>query len=261
MEAMLQRWGSHSAVIGFQPINEPTEFTPLDYLKDYYRRVRKLVKRYAPQAYFVFHESFRFSWDTWKDLFAPGDWNKVAVDHNGYTAWANKPYESVQEACDFIYDDLQDAAKFREAGCEVWWGEWSLATDNCALWLDGFNDVNPDYPKRNCKSVDCPISYMPADQFDTSFNRESTKPLGPWGDSDQTLCGITGGKCWTDAEQFSNEDVGKFAKCILEVFDNNTDAHFMWTARTEFEDKWSYVKSWDNMWINTTEVVNKTGSN
>lgn len=43
MEAMLARWGAHSAVIGFEPINEPGGSTPLDYLKDYYRRVRKLV--------------------------------------------------------------------------------------------------------------------------------------------------------------------------------------------------------------------------
>jgi hypothetical protein len=27
---------------------------------------------------------------------------------------------------------------------EVWIGEWSLATDVCAMWLGGFNDGNTD---------------------------------------------------------------------------------------------------------------------
>jgi len=26
-------------------------------------------------------------------------------------------------------------------------GEWSLATDNCAMWLNGFNDNLPGFPK------------------------------------------------------------------------------------------------------------------
>ena len=25
---------------------------------------------------------------------------------------------------------------------EVWFGEWSLATDVCAMWLGAFNDAN-----------------------------------------------------------------------------------------------------------------------
>jgi len=142
MEAMLARWGAHSAVIGFEPINEPGGSTPLDYLKDYYRRVRKLVERYAPQAYFVFHDSFRFSWDTWKDLFPANDWKMVAVDHHGYLAWGN--YDSIDEACDDFTNGAKEGKNFRDAGCEVWWGEWALATDNCAHWLGGFNDANPN---------------------------------------------------------------------------------------------------------------------
>ena len=28
---------------------------------------------------------------------------------------------------------------------DVWVGEWSLATDVCAMWLGGFNDSNTEY--------------------------------------------------------------------------------------------------------------------
>jgi len=30
-------------------------------------------------------------------------------------------------------------------------GEWSLATDNCAMWLNGFNDNLPGFPRMPCK--------------------------------------------------------------------------------------------------------------
>ncbi|KAL3895211.1 MAG: hypothetical protein SGPRY_013574, partial [Prymnesium sp.] len=39
-------------------------------------------------------------------------------------------------------------------------GEWSLATDNCAMWLNGFNDNLPGYPKVSCGMVQCPPPYM-----------------------------------------------------------------------------------------------------
>ena len=43
-------------------------------------------------------------------------------------------------------------------------GEWSLATDNCAMWLNGFNDNVPGYPKVKCERVKCPDPYMGSEQ-------------------------------------------------------------------------------------------------
>jgi aryl-phospho-beta-D-glucosidase BglC (GH1 family) len=56
-EDILKKWGSHSAFYAFEPINEP-RWVPRGVLEFMYRRVRRLVKKYAPQAYFVFHDSF-----------------------------------------------------------------------------------------------------------------------------------------------------------------------------------------------------------
>jgi hypothetical protein len=83
---MLQRWGSHPALIGFEPVNEPKN-TNLVVLKDFYRQVRKLVQRYAPQAYFVFHDGFHEDWNIWQDLFEKDDQEKVAIDTHGYYAF------------------------------------------------------------------------------------------------------------------------------------------------------------------------------
>ena len=55
---MLQRWGSHPAFVGFTPVNEPWWNSDLAVLKQFYRDVRRLVQQYAPNAYFVFHDSF-----------------------------------------------------------------------------------------------------------------------------------------------------------------------------------------------------------
>lgn len=45
---LLIHFGAHSALGGFQPVNEPWWNTPLPQLKDFYREVRKMVKIYAP---------------------------------------------------------------------------------------------------------------------------------------------------------------------------------------------------------------------
>ena len=62
---------------------------------------------------------------------------------------------------------------------EVWVGEWSLATDVCALWLGGFNDANTD-ASRECQRVECPTTYMPV--HGTDFDRTNPN-LGPYGSS------------------------------------------------------------------------------
>lgn len=37
----------------------------------------------------------------------------------------------------------------------MWAGEWSLGTDVCAFWLNGFNDFRDEYA-HECAWVDCP---------------------------------------------------------------------------------------------------------
>ena len=51
-----------------------------------------------------------------------------------------------------------------EAFGPVVMGEWALGTDNCVMWLGGFNDNLPGFPKLPCKYVDCPDPYMGFDQ-------------------------------------------------------------------------------------------------
>jgi glucan 1,3-beta-glucosidase len=98
-EKLLQRWGSHSAFGAFEPVNEPWWNTDMDLLKEFYRAVRKLTQRYAPQAYFVFHDSFRYDANQWNDLFRDNDIDKVAIDHHYYQAFNRPAFTTVDDAC------------------------------------------------------------------------------------------------------------------------------------------------------------------
>jgi glucan 1,3-beta-glucosidase len=54
-------------------------------------------------------------------------------------------------------------------------GEWSLATDNCAMWLNGFNDNLPGFPRSPCKYIPCSSPYMGEGQPGTPV--DSGKPI------------------------------------------------------------------------------------
>jgi len=76
----VKRWGKHKAVYGIEPVNEPWEYTPLDVLKNFYRKVRDNVRDPNPDLKFIFHESFRFKGEIWNDLFDDDDMENVILD-------------------------------------------------------------------------------------------------------------------------------------------------------------------------------------
>ena len=169
----------------------------------------------------------------------------VAVDHHEYAAWSNR--WTVWGVCEAYKANTKHYDAFRKNGIEVWIGEWSLATDTCAHWLGGFNDANSN--PRHCKAVECPKSYLPEDEFDTSFDRNSSEHLGPMFQGDISWVGIKSGQCWDDSDWFSGRQVGKIAQCTMDTFNDHSDSYFMWTARNEIEDKWSFINAFDKGWI------------
>jgi len=152
---------------------------------------------------------------------------------------------TTQEFCD---DYERNAATADQVKYEVWFGEWALATDVCAHWLGGFNDGNTD-PQFSCKWVDCPKTYMT--DHGTDFDRTAAT-LGPFGTGNSTNVAIQNGKCSTDSDFFSQEEVQTIAKCALKSFDKHLNGTFFWTAHNEIEEKWDYVKAWDLGWLNHT---------
>ena len=73
-------------------------------------------------------------------MFADDDHENVVMDTHQYLAWSGH-HDDMGTYCD-NYGKIISKAK--DIKYEVWVGEWSLATDVCALWLGGFNDASTD---------------------------------------------------------------------------------------------------------------------
>ena len=126
----------------------------------------------------------------------------------------------------------------------VWVGEWSLATDACAMWLSGFNDSKGHFPFE-CEWVDCPYSYLPA-EFAVDFDRTAEKQ-GPFGTGEESTPML--GKCPRDSKHFHNHAVQNLGKDYYETFDSHVEGSFFWNFRNELEPRWNYVTAYDNGWL------------
>ena len=125
---LLIRYGDHSAFAAFEPVNAPWEFSPIDMLFDFYREVRKQVQRYAPQAKFVFSDAGILDYELWNTLFLDSDMQNVVLDTH-YTTAFRYPGKTVLSVC--VNAFLNTAAYIDSVKYSVWFGEWSLGTDNC----------------------------------------------------------------------------------------------------------------------------------
>jgi hypothetical protein len=203
------------------------------------------MKDKAPHLKFVFHDAFHFDHNVWNEMFEDDeDFSNVIMDTHFYTAWLGaKDY--VGKYCDEYRNSLSEASKIKY---DVWVGEWSLATDVCALWLGGFNDNNTAYAYK-CDWVECPYSYIPDKTIGVDFDRNADM-LGPFGGN--TLSTIQKGMCPTDSSHFSNEDVMTLGQCGTYVMDDLVQGMFMWTFRNELEPRWSYSESYAAGWIKRT---------
>ena len=117
-------------------VNEPWDHIPLGVIKEFYWRTYQLVRLRAPHWITLFHDSFRLTPESFGTFLRHCD--HYALDTHIYQAWAwENPVEWFQEhAC----MDRGRLLAMEDIGVPVVVGEWSLATDNCAMWLNGLND-------------------------------------------------------------------------------------------------------------------------
>lgn len=155
VKGMMDRWGDHPALYAFEPINEPWWGSDYDVLKEYYRGARNIIRDKNPNVTFTFHDGFNFSAGMWNDLFADDDMENVVMDTHQYQAWWGT--STLSDYCYGYYGMVGEATNIKYP---VWVGEWSIATDVCALWLGGFNDANTT-PAFTCDYVSCPEPYLP----------------------------------------------------------------------------------------------------
>jgi glucan 1,3-beta-glucosidase len=151
-------------------------------------------------------------------------------------------------------------------------GEWSLATDNCAMWLNGFNDNLPGFPRLPCKYVPCSDPYMGLEQPGTPV--DPSKALqGPYGTG---MSGPIYGFCpvgrdwlkessgnpqtghdWVKAPpeaprhlDDSNNVMTHLAYKKINAFSGVGHGFYFWNFRTDlYEPYWSYMLALERGWI------------
>lgn len=78
------------------------------------------------------------------------------------------------------------------------------------------------------------------------FDR-TAETLGPWGESDRAM--VSYGQCLTDSDYFNDDDIETLGGCTAYIFDDSVEGQFIWNARNELEDRWSYVNAYDKGWL------------
>eukprot|EP00586_Coscinodiscus_wailesii_P004058 CAMPEP_0172488684 /NCGR_PEP_ID=MMETSP1066-20121228/18332_1 /TAXON_ID=671091 /ORGANISM="Coscinodiscus wailesii, Strain CCMP2513" /LENGTH=673 /DNA_ID=CAMNT_0013256063 /DNA_START=132 /DNA_END=2153 /DNA_ORIENTATION=+ len=270
IRGMVDMYKDHPAVFGLQPVNEPWELTPIEHLKDFYWEGYLIVKRSAPEWKYVMHDSFRFDPNVWGGFMA-GCPDRV-LDTHIYQAW-NRPASRASyynNACSWKQRIVEMENQFGP----VIVGEWSLATDNCAMWLNGFNDNLPGFPMLPCKYIPCADPYMGTVQPGTPVDKN--QPLqGPYGSG---VSGPSWGQCPVDRDWLkehtadpeagvaymhappeappnrdaTDEVMTKLARKKINAFSGFGHGFYFWNFRTDlYEPHWSYMEAVKRGWITT----------
>eukprot|EP00903_Cladosiphon_okamuranus_P005957 g5882.t2 len=231
IQTMVDMYANETVVMGLQPVNEPWQFTPIDWLKDFYWDAYHIVREQAPKWLFLMHDSFNFDVNTWGDFMK--NCPTIGLDTHIYQAWKPPGPQAyyLAHACDI----KKNIDAMEEMGMPVVVGEWSLATDNCAMWLSGFQDNLPGFPQAECKMVPCPLPYMGSEQPGAPV--KVGPPQGPFGTGSSTP---SFGRCPIDST-WHNEDefMTSLAHAKLNAFERG-HGWFFWNFKTELEVRWDY---------------------
>jgi len=186
-------------------VNEPSANIPWSLLREYYHRVYMLVRMQQPHWHVFFHDGFHLD----QQHYGPeSDGQFLAycdhffLDSHLYQAWTQPPeYNNpnketikteptttavvaedsnkevvvdvyVERVCSMV-TQLRTMEQIAQIPIVV--GEWSLAKDNCAMWINGLNDNVPSYPKLPCQRIPCPASYMISDHNISNAPPDPTK--------------------------------------------------------------------------------------
>ena len=133
------RYKHHPAVWGLEFVNEPGWGVDFDVLKQWYMDTYHVLRDIQPHWQLVMEESFRpFNWEGF--MANKTEYFNVMLDSHIYLAFNSNIIEMTDEteilkqSC--VQTQRVDFMENRELPTIV--GEWSLAADDCARWLNGF---------------------------------------------------------------------------------------------------------------------------
>jgi hypothetical protein len=226
-----------------EPVNEPWWETPIPWLKHFYWEAYQVVQYEAPHWITFLHDSFRFYVQIWGNFMV--NCPNYAIDVHLYQAWS-----AAADAASYQEFACMDGLRVREmeaAGVPVVVGEWSLATDSCAMWLGGFQDNGPGNPRVTCDLVRCPAPYMGPEQPNAPPD-PSLGPQDPFGSGGSSY--VDHGMCPVDrAFDRDDEVMQALAYSKLSSYDRGSHGQFFWNFRTEFEPRWDFQEAVRRRWL------------
>jgi glucan 1,3-beta-glucosidase len=244
---IIDTYKNYDAVFGIEPLNEPSSYIPENILKDFYYDIYHYMYVNAPHLTFIYHNSFRDN--IWHDFLI--NCSNVAMDWHIYQAWNRERYgdQFLLEADGYT----TYIENFKKQGIEIVVGEYSLATDNCALWLNGFQDNLDTYPVTPCKYAPCPFPYIDVNDFDRVSNI-----ISPFGTG---LSAPYMGTCPYEGNIVTYEEhfdfLHKLNQKKLKSF-SHSQGWFFWNFKTEYKEEitWSFESSFDNKLFKGTTLDN-----
>lgn len=122
-------------VVGIELVNEAFITIPIEIVKDYYLQGYERVKKYGDLAV-VIGDSFRFG--SWDDFMFPPHYRHVWIDTHIYQVFdlyrlSFTWQQHLDQTCKINRPEVAVAP------LSTMVGEWSLATVDCAKWLNGYN--------------------------------------------------------------------------------------------------------------------------
>lgn len=233
---IIDTYKNHPTIFGIEPLNEPWQYIPEKLLKDFYYDVYKYMSTYAPHWKFIYHDSFRPT--IWNNFII--NCSNAAIDWHSYQAWKVDRFGDLFLIEADSYKNVIE--NYKKSGIQVVVGEWSIATDNCAMWLNGFQDNLEGYPVTDCKYTQCPIPYINVEDIDRTsalispFGTGKSSPRLGTCPYDGTLLVIS-----KSEDKFLND----LALRSKTSFDTG-QGHFFWNFKTEIKEeiKWNYLEAY-----------------
>ncbi|KAJ2006621.1 hypothetical protein H4R26_001261 [Coemansia thaxteri] len=178
---------------------------------DYYKRAYSAIRAIAPSVIIVIHDAF-LSPAEWNDLNVAG-WDNVILDTHTYHVFVKDRLTLSRDG--HLRATCQDAANVRNFNTHLWTvtGEWSLATTDCARWLNGFGK---------------------GARWDGSLPWEMNGPVY----SGATCSGQSSIGAWDSPTRVFFR---QFAEAQMDAYEAGS-GWFFWNFKTEEADDWNYIK-------------------
>lgn len=133
MNKMIEQFGNHPNLLGFELLNEPKASIPRRKLSPYYKTAYKLIREQCPETvWIVFSDGFRPT--RWKRTMRSSKFLNVLIDSHQYQNYTRKDTRldiagHLKKTLESIPHEIRKMQKYHPTIV----GEWSLALDDLSL--------------------------------------------------------------------------------------------------------------------------------